>query len=129
MKKFIHLSPEESKGLDTSLYQNAQVLFDSAILISKNQNANSVATSLLILSSEEMIKAIIVKLHSENFKIYEIENAKLFFSDHKIRPEIAQLIEIGIGIFEGMDIWDKQKQKPLLKTKSPKLNFWGDIIK
>lgn len=128
MKEFINLSPEESKGLDISIYNNAQVLFDSAILLFKNNNTNSVATSLLILSSEELIKAVIVKLHSEKFRIYRIGNAKLFFTNHQIRHEIAQLIETAIGLFEGMDIWDKQKQKPSLQTKSSNLNFWGNLI-
>lgn len=121
MKKFIDLSPEESNGLDLSLYENAIKLKKDAFLIANNNQSYSSATSLLILSLEEVVKAVLILLHSEGYKTYEMEGAKKFFFDHKIRHDIAKLLEIGFGIIESSETYYKQKENPLFNEK------WGKL--
>lgn len=79
MKKFIDLNPNESKGLDIYLFNNAKKLKENAILIANKNKSYSSATSLLILSSEEIIKAILVLLHSKGYNVYQLKDAKKFF--------------------------------------------------
>ena len=116
MRKFLNLSPIESKGLDKPIYKNALNLKRDAILIAEKRKSYSSATSLLVLSTEESVKSILVLLHSENFNIYKIKDAKKFFSDHVIRHQMAMFIEIGLGIFESWNLYDQQKPTNLLKT-------------
>lgn len=133
MQNFINLSSNDSKGLDQSIYNNARKLRNDAILLAETNKSYCSATSLLILSSEEIIKATLVFLHSQGFKVYLIKGAKRFFSDHKIRHEVAQLVEVGSSLMETMTIWEEQREKPLFKTKVKWLD-WGlnglnDIVK
>lgn len=118
MIRFLHLSPKSSEGLDKPIFNNAQKLYKDAILIAETNKSYSTSASLLILSSEEVVKAVLVLLHSNGYKVYEIEGAKKFFVDHKIRHQIAQLIESGLGLFESMMIWDEERKNKIVKTKS-----------
>ncbi|KAA5826252.1 AbiV family abortive infection protein [Algibacter amylolyticus] len=133
MRKFINLSAIESRGLDIVIYNNARQLRKDAILLAETNKSYSSATSLLILSSEEVIKATLVFLHSQGYKVYLIKGAKRFFSDHKIRHEVAQLVEVGSSLMETITIWEEQREKPLFKTKVKWLD-WGlnglnDLVK
>lgn len=65
----------------------------------------STASSLMILSTEELIKAILVLLHSEEYKVYRLKEANKFFKDHSIRHHLAQLIETGKGLLEAREKW------------------------
>ena len=112
MKHFLNLSPKASEGLDKPIFENAKRLRASSKLIAEVNQSYSTATSLLILSSEEAIKALLVKFHSEGLKVYQIKGSKRFFSDHKIRHEIAQLIEMGIGFIELVMDSEKRGVKP-----------------
>ncbi|WP_416445703.1 AbiV family abortive infection protein [Leeuwenhoekiella sp. A16] len=116
VQQFINLSTQSSKGLDKSIFQNAKKLKADSLLIAEKNKSYSTATSLLILSSEEAIKAILVRLHSEGFKVYQIKGAKKFFSDHRVRHEVAQLIVMGSGLMEASSIWYERKEKPLIKN-------------
>lgn len=46
-----------------------------------------------------------------------MKNAKKFFSDHKIRHEIAKLLDMGISFIESSIIYDEDKAANLMKTK------------
>jgi AbiV family abortive infection protein len=92
MKRFLNLSALKSKGLDKPIYKNALNLKRDAILIAERRKSYSSATSLLVLSTEESVKSILVLLHSENYKIYLLKDARKFFSDHVIRHQIAMLV-------------------------------------
>lgn len=123
MQRFINLSPKDSEGLDKIIYQNALQLKKDAFLLAENRKSYSSATSLLILSSEEVIKATLVLLHSKNCEVYKIEDAKKFFTNHKIRHQIAQLMEMGTAFINAFDIIEKRKNKQVLhNTKSKSLN-------
>lgn len=97
MKKFLNISPKESKGLDKTIYKNALNLKKDAILIAEKRKSFSSASSLLILSTEECVKSILVLLHSESYNVYQIKDAKKFFSDHVIRHQIAMFIVTALG--------------------------------
>jgi len=117
MRKFISLSPKESLGLEIPLYQNAIDLKSNAILIAETNKSYSCATSLLILSCEEVVKASLVLLHSQKYAVYKMPDAKKFFHDHKTRHHIAQLVEMGHGILESITTWEFQKENPLFSGK------------
>jgi len=98
-----------SIGLDIPIYKNALQLKKDAELIANERKSYSSATSLLILSSEEAVKSILVKLHSEGYKIYLVKDSKRFFKDHKIRHQIAQLLEIGTGLMDSINFYEQEK--------------------
>lgn len=132
-KKFPNLTPEESKGIDKLIYKNALQLKKDALLIAEARKSYSSATSLLILSAEEVIKSILILLHIEGYKVYKLKETHKFFFDHKIRHQIAQLIEMGSGIIKSMIKYDEQQPTKLLKTKVNWLNNFVngfiDIVK
>ncbi|WP_347923344.1 AbiV family abortive infection protein [Pontimicrobium sp. SW4] len=127
--KFLNLSPQNSKGLHVPLYRNAKKLYNDALLITDINKSYSTSVSLLILSSEEIVKAILVLMHSEGYKVYQIDSAKKFFHDHKIRHQIAQLIESGTGLFEMMIVWEEERKKKIINTKAKWLNDLVHFIK
>lgn len=111
MKAFIDLTPEESEDLDLAIYKNALQLRKDAQFLANGRNSYSSANSLLILSSEEVIKAILVFLHSKNFTVYGLEGSKKFFLDHKIRHHIAQMIVLGMAFLKSKENWRVEKSK------------------
>lgn len=110
MNTFINLSAIQSKGFDEAIFKNAKQLKNDAILIAANNKSYSSATSLLVLSSEEVIKAILVLLHSQEYKVYQIKDARKFFTDHKVRHEIATILEVINGIAAGLTTIDQKKE-------------------
>ncbi|WAC01685.1 AbiV family abortive infection protein [Lacinutrix neustonica] len=124
MKSFLNLNPEESITLHKAVYRNALNLKKDANTIKEINKSYCSATSLLILSSEEVIKAILVLLHSEGYKVYLLKDAKKFFLDHKIRHEISKLIETGSGLLESTIKWDEVKDEKLFSTR---LNWFNEI--
>lgn len=118
MKQFINLTSKESIGLDINIYKNALALKKDAILIANTRKSYSSASSLLILSSEEAIKSVLVRLHAEQYNIYKLKESSKFFRDHKIRHQMAQLIEMGSGLIESMMKYEEQKPTKVFKTKS-----------
>lgn len=123
MKKFINLSSRDSIGLDRPIFKNGlQLIKDAKLLAIQNQSFSS-ATSLSILGLEEIVKATLVLLHANNVKVYKLKGAKRFFTDHKIRHEIVQLIETGLGFYEAYEKWEYYKVNQRFKTKSKWFNL------
>jgi AbiV family abortive infection protein len=122
MITFNTLSVAKAKGLDNAIFKNARQLKKDAILIATNNKSYGAASSLLILSTEEIIKAILILLRSEGFQIYKIKGANKFFKDHKIRHELAQLIEMGSGLIDIANKWEERKPTKIAKTNSKLLN-------
>ncbi len=125
MNTFINLSVQQSKDIDYSIYKNARQLRKDALLIAEINKSFPSATSLLILSSEEVIKSILVLLHSQGYKTYLIKDSKKFFSDHRVRHQLAQLMELSIGILESFEKKASNEPVTLLKTKS---EFWNGLV-
>ncbi len=122
MITFNTLSIENSKNVDNAIFKNARQLKKDALLIANKNKSFASATSLLILSSEEIIKAILILLRSEGYQIYNIKGANKFFRDHKIRHEIAQLIEMGAGLIDIATKWEDRKPTVIAKTNIKWLN-------
>lgn len=127
MQKFFNLSSKQSVGLDKVIYTNSRKLYKDALIVAQVNKSYSTGTSLLILSLEETMKAVLLKLHSEEYKIYQIEDAHKFFRDHKIRHQLAQLIEMGSGLNETLLTWaNKKEQRQIFRYKW--LNFiWNGL--
>lgn len=125
MNTFINLTAQNSKGIDYTIYKNARQLRKDALLIAEINKSFPSATSLLILSSEEVIKSILVLLHSQGYKTYLIKDSKKFFSDHRVRHQLAQLMELSIGILESIEKKASNEPVTLLKTKS---EFWNGLV-
>lgn len=98
MIKFSNLSALKSRGLDIPIYKNALNLKRDAILIAEKRKSYSAATSLLVLSTEECVKSVLVLLHSENYYIYRIKDARKFFSDHAISHQIAMYVIMALKL-------------------------------
>lgn len=127
MKRFLDLRALESVGLDVCLYRNANSLKKDSELLYDMRNSIASANSLLVLSSEEIIKAILVFLHSKNYKVYKLNEANKFFRDHKIRHKIAQLIEMGAAFVEAFDVWNNRKKR-LTFSFETKYSWLNDIL-
>lgn len=125
MSTFINLSPKQSKNIDNAIFKNARQLRKDALLIVEKNKSYSSANSLLILSSEEVIKAILVLLHSEGYKVYQISDAKKFFYNHEIRHQLAQLIEMTAGFIESVQKYENRAPVKLFKIKN---TFWDTLI-
>ena len=120
---FINLSKKDSKDLNIDIFENAKRLkSDSSVLVDVNKSYSS-ASSLLILSSEEVIKAILVLLHSHGYRVYLLKDAKGFFKNHEIRHSLQMLIETGMSLFDTIDKWENREiKKQILNTKKKWLN-------
>jgi len=102
MKRFINVSPSESKILYKPIFENATILLKDADIIALKNKSYAHGSSLLILSLEETIKSILVLLHSQEYPIYRIRDAKKFFFDHKIRHQIAKVVEVTYGSLKSL---------------------------
>ena len=125
MQTFLTLSASQSKDLDIILFKNACNLKKDAQLITRYNQSYSRGTSLMVLSLEETIKAILVRLHSEDLNIYKLPDARKFFKDHKIRHQIAQLIEMGGGALESYETWTSLRKN----SKRPVAPLFDGIIR
>lgn len=125
MSNFLNISPQNSKCLHEPIFKNALKLKKDAITLVESNASYSTANSLLILSSEEVIKALLVLLHSEGYHVYRIDGAKKFFTDHKIRHELAKLIELLKGILESIHELTTAISNPKFNLKN---QFWNDLL-
>lgn len=120
---FINLSEKDSKDLHLDIFENAKCLKSDSLLLSDVNKSYSSASSLLILSSEEVIKAILVLLHSHGYRVYLLKDAKGFFKNHEIRHSLQMLIETGMSLFDTIDKWEDRKlKKQIPNTKKKWLN-------
>lgn len=129
MSNFINITSNNSKSLHEPIFKNAQKLKKDALIIAETNKSFSTANSLLILSSEEVIKAILVLLHSEEFDVYKIKDAKKFFSDHKIRHQLAQLLELVNGLVESGIEFENNERTKVDSFKNETFNEVFGIIK
>ena len=112
---FLNLSPKQSKDLDRHIFNNARQLKRDAILIAETNKSFSSSSSILVLSTEETIKAILVFLHSQNYKVYNFKGSKKLFTQHTIRHDIAKFLELISRIFKMFEKYE-EVNKSLIKT-------------
>jgi AbiV family abortive infection protein len=102
MNGFINLSRETSKNLDSVVFKNSKNLCRDALLLAAN-HSYSTASSLLILSLEECIKAHYILLYAKGIDVYKTKLAKKIFTSHVERHDVAKSLELVLGIFEVID--------------------------
>lgn len=102
MNGFINLSREKSKNLDSVVFKNSKNLHKDALILAAN-HSYSTASSLLILSLEECIKAQYILLYAEGIDVYKTQRANKIFTSHTERHDVAKSLEMVLGIFEIID--------------------------
>lgn len=127
MKNFLNVSAVESKKLHRPIYFNSKKLRWEATMLAEHESY-STAASLMILSIEELIKAILVLLHSEGYKVYRLDEANKFFKDHAIRHRLAQFIETGLSLLEVGESWSHVKSNDNLSSTFFKYFDMGKMI-
>lgn len=94
---FMTLSQDECRVVYKLILQNAKSKFEEAELLANNGRYNT-ASSLLIISNEESLKAMILFFDSIGFRIRSISGMKSLFNNHKLRYLLAMVISI-LSIF------------------------------
>jgi len=125
MSSFLNISRKEAKKIHFDVFANAMSLKRDALTLSSVNNSYGSGTSLMILSSEELVKAILLCLHGEGYEIHKLKNAKRFYKNHEVRHQIVQLLEVGSSIYESIKKYDEQRANPKFSIKS---KFWNNII-
>lgn len=118
---FLDLNVAESQGIGKIIFKNALRLKNDALILSENDSF-STATSILILSLEEVIKAICVELHASEYQVYEIKYIDSVFYNHTKRHQLAETI----GKIESLAILIKVIE--YCYNKNQKSNFTPDNI-
>lgn len=121
MKKFPSLSSKEAQEVHIKVYQNAARLRKDASMLIDAHTTYATATSLTILSLEEIIKAIVLLLHGQGYQIYRFKGIKKVFSQHGFRHKIAILINMLVGFFKMTQ--PKKKLNMKRDTKFQKLMY------
>lgn len=125
MSSFLNISRKEAKKIHFEVYANAASLKKDALTLVTRNNSFGSATSLMILSSEELVKAILLCLHGEGYEIHKLKDAKRFYKNHEVRHQIVQLLEVGSSIYESIKKYDEQRANPKFSIKN---KFWNNII-
>ena len=120
-KTFMTIDKKESLSVSNRTILNAQVLSDTAKNASMNNNFG-VATSLMILSTEEIIKAQVLFFLGIGIHIHKIKNANKIFSSHKEKHQFASLLQF-TKIIEGfIDAGNYESDKKIYQTGSKIMN-------
>lgn len=93
MKNFLNLSRNECLHVYEEIVRNASDLNKSANL-SANNSLFGVATSIQILSIEEIVKAMIVFFNGIGIDVLKIKEIRGVFSSHKLKHETAILFKL-----------------------------------
>lgn len=127
MSQFVNLDQKESKKIHPAIYKDALRKKKDANLLAQNKSF-STANSILILSSEEAVKALMIFLHSEGFHIYKLEDSKKIFSDHKMRHNIAKLIEAIYGLADSFLEFEKIEKSNKSFSDDENINAIVNIV-
>ncbi|WP_166962133.1 AbiV family abortive infection protein [Yeosuana marina] len=101
-KSFMNLSKEECLVVSKETFRNAKNKHSDALILAKN-NSYGMATSTLMLSLEENMKAVILFLDGNGFEFRKrVKGIKYLFVNHKLRYPLG-LILSGFNIF-GKDL-------------------------
>jgi len=93
-KNFMNLNAAECLAASKLLHDNADSLYNSAISLANN-SAWGHATSLLIHSTEESMKAFILFLDGNGFQFRKsVDGISNLFVNHKLRYGLAMLLSI-----------------------------------
>lgn len=116
-KTFMTLDKKESLLVSNKTIHNAQVLSDTAKNAAINNNFG-VSTSLMILSTEEIIKAQVLFFLGIGIHIHKIKNANKIFSSHKEKHQFASLLQYSKIIQGFIDAANHKSDLKVYKTGS-----------
>jgi len=118
MQNFLTIPHKDLDKAHAPIFFNGKSLYkDACVLVEINKSYAS-ATSLFVLSTEEYIKSILVLLEVNGYEIFKNSKAKKFFKDHKIRHNIAQLIELILFFYDAkLEITTKYKKRKAYQSK------------
>lgn len=94
---FFDIPREKLKDIYPQIISNSTAQYNTAITIASSGQPG-IAVSHLLISSEEMIKALIVALDSIGFKFRAIKGMDIFFRNHEIRFFISSIV-FAVSIF------------------------------
>ncbi|WP_430934003.1 AbiV family abortive infection protein [Saccharicrinis sp. 156] len=123
MKKFTSISRSEAIEIYPHIIKNYERLKKTADFAYTDANYGT-ALSLYILSSEELIKAFVIFLHSIGVNVLQAKELKGVFSQHKKKHELSQAVELIAFMESFILLTDKETYKPNVETGSE----WLDKI-
>lgn len=124
-RTFLTLGKAESLKVSKLSVDNALGLKDTAISAA-NKNNFGVATSLMILSTEEIIKAQALFFQGIGIHIQKIKNANKLFSSHTNKHQFASVLQLS-KVVEG--IIKADEYKPQNKEYETGVTFVNYILK
>ncbi|MGG8494926.1 AbiV family abortive infection protein [Tenacibaculum sp. TC6] len=138
-KSFMNLSKEECLEVAKEIFHNAKSKYRDALILADN-NSYGMATSTLILSLEENMKAVILFLDGNGFEFRKrIKGINNLFINHKLRYPLGFVISSfnifgddlkgftakivsNPSIIKDFNINEKEWEGPVLKYISEKIN-------
>lgn len=90
---FMNISQEECLIVYKQVLDRSERKFKSAELVAKDGDYES-ATSLLIVSNEELLKGLILYLSGQGFRLRSIQGIKSLFANHKLRYLFALVLSV-----------------------------------
>ena len=88
---FFSIPREQLLVLYTAIIKNSDEQYQTAIEIANNGKPG-IAIPHLLISTEELIKALIIVLDAKGFKFRTIKGMDIFFRNHEIRFFISSII-------------------------------------
>lgn len=126
MQNFFSSSTKDLNKIHSLIFFNGKSLYKDANLLATANKSYASATSLLVLSTEEYIKSILILLETNGYDVFKNSKSRKFFKDHKIRHNIAQIIELISFFFDtGSEITAKYKKR---KTNNSKFSWIIETI-
>jgi AbiV family abortive infection protein len=111
-KTFLTLPKKECLKVYKDILENSYEIWDEGKILAEN-NAYGRATSLAIISIEELVKSIIVLADGNGFNLRKIKGINAIFKNHKIRYVLAySMLVINLFGEEFAKIIKYFKEKP-----------------
>lgn len=100
-KNFLTISTEECQVQFRYILANSDRKFRSAETLAKDEDYGS-AIALLIISNEELIKALILFLDGQGFEFRGVKGMRSLFQNHRLRYLLAMIFSIIISFAEDL---------------------------
>ncbi|MCW3105447.1 MAG: hypothetical protein JWO09_3887 [Bacteroidetes bacterium] len=130
-KTFMTISPEKCLVVYKQVIAKSQRQFEEAEVLAARGGYDT-ASSLLIISNEELLKALILFMEGNGFHLRKIKGFKTLFNNHKLRYLIALVLSVlsllGKEFARGMALFMKVDEDFLSKI-DPKSPGFADLAK
>lgn len=92
-KSFMTLSPEQCLVVYRQVIEKSKRKFEEAEILAEKERYDT-ASSLLIISNEELLKAMILFMEGNGFHLRKIKGFKTLFNNHKLRYLVALTLSV-----------------------------------